>query len=41
VAHYFQDPGLVRLAKSLYGTDLDLFYGDVSPSDLLQGNLNL
>ena len=41
VAHYFQDPGLVRLAKSLYETDLDLFYGDASPSDLLRGNLNL
>ena len=41
VAHYFQDPGSVRLAKSLYETDLDLFYGDVSPSDLLRGNLSL
>mgnify|MGYP006240318541 FL=1 len=39
VGHYFQDPGLVRLAQSLYQTDLDLFYGDVSPSDLIQGDL--
>ena len=41
VADYFQDPGLVRLAQSLYETDLDLFYGDVSPSDLLRGDLTL
>ena len=39
VGQYFQDPGLVRLAQSLYQTDLDLFYGDVSPSDLIQGDL--
>ena len=41
VADYFQDPGLVRLAQSVYETDLDLFYGDVSPSDLLRGDLTL
>lgn len=41
VVHYFQDPGLVRLMQSLYQTDLDLFYGDVSSSDLCRGDLKL